>query len=364
MPVSSAGAADAPAAPPGTMRAASWATDYRIDVLPTLASVKGSTFAAGVADDGSVLVGVKPDYSTVETAREGLLDDGSGAYVAGVAGARALSLPTCMDGAPRNLTPIAFGAGGTAAAELICLSGLGSRSRYQLARWPSVTSPAEEIGDASVMSGSVQVVAVNAAGSVLAQISIYGGAFQGRTYVVGPHFRHIGGRESTESIWGESLADDGTVVGHLMRWDEQGPSYLPVVSEKITEAVTALPVPAGDSLRERKGNFLISPDGGMILRNGEKQLTVWGRDRKPRPLAGTEGFSALDINSANEVLGTVEGRLAIWQAGIVRQIDVKGIPADVVRLQAREFNNHGQIAATLTMADGTTKAVLLTPSWM
>lgn len=292
----------------------------------------------------------------------------------------ALNTPVdhCPDGVPQDWQPTAVGPSGAALGHLTCAVSLGSRSDTEVVRWAAPAAVPATIGGAPVMSGDAHGIAVNTAGAALVVSERWFAEPSLVTYVVGGGAQQ---RElmldATTPVEGSDLADDGTVVGSVVTWDELGPAQRPVIASATASRPTLLPWPADQPLSYGTQNappLLISPDARLIVRNvaggagaaggagGAGGVLAWDAKRRPTILRGSEGFTAYDVNARHEILGGTQLGPAIWRNGTVRQIDVRGLPAGAAIQWALRFNARGEIGALLQLSDGSKRPVLLVPA--
>ncbi|MCO5311013.1 MAG: hypothetical protein M9891_17315 [Austwickia sp.] len=221
----------------------------------------------------------------------------------------ALNTPVdhCPDGVPQDWQPTAIGPSGVTLGHLTCAVSLGSRSDTEVVRWAAPAAVPATIGGAPVMSGDAHGIAVNATGAALVVSERWFAEPSLVTYVVGGGAQQ---RElmldATTPVEGSDLADDGTVVGSVVTWDELGPAQRPVIASATASRPTLLPWPADQPLSYGTQNappVLISPDARLIVRNvaggagGAGGVLAWDAKRRPAILRGSEGFTAYDVNA-------------------------------------------------------------------
>lgn len=121
-------------------------------------------------------------------------------------------------GVDQRWEPVAASPAGQVVATLVCMSYLGSRSEYGVAWWASPTAAPELAAAASVMSGTIAPVTMNASGGVLMRSERMCAEPPLATYVAAsPQARTLAGIIERDAVEGTDFADDGTVVNPFGR---------------------------------------------------------------------------------------------------------------------------------------------------
>ncbi|GAB77796.1 hypothetical protein SAMN05421595_0305 [Austwickia chelonae] len=222
-----------------------------------------------------------------------------------------------------------------------------------VATWPTLYGPARISERKSYTEGKVEVVAVSDLGEPL---------MRERTYVtVGdtlsttrPGIRLIDSQSREWPVVGTDIAADGTVVGRLVSTPESGRG-VPFMTKGRIAVPLRLPAGAG-SVSE----MAISPNRQFAVAAAETAGIRWDARRVPQVLPS--GFVPVDVNDVGAVLGRLGEGWGVWSpwAGL-RTVTIPWLPAGVRVKAMAKINRSGQIAATVTGADGIDRAARLSP---